>query len=258
MNCAAVYVVNDMSEGVVYLVGAGPGDSKLITVKGLELLRNADVVVYDQLAGPDLLKEIKSGAELIDVGKKGGFHKAEQDSINQILVSKAKENKIVVRLKGGDPFMFGRGGEEAQELIDAGVKVQVVPGVTSAIAGPALAGIPVTHRDYASYVTFVTGHSKDGNAEAVDWESLAKTKGTLVIMMGVSNLRETMQKLVGFGMDSEIPVAVVHAASTPAQRSVLGNISTIADICEDNKITAPAVDVVGKVAALHDILEDLR
>ncbi len=247
-----------MSEGVVYLVGAGPGDSKLITVKGLELLRNADVVVYDQLAGSDLLKETKSGAELIDVGKKGGFHKAEQNSINQILVSKAKENKIVVRLKGGDPFMFGRGGEEAQELIDAGVKVQVIPGVTSAIAGPALAGIPVTHRDYASYVTFVTGHSKDGNAEAVDWEALAKTKGTLVIMMGVSNLRETMQKLADFGMNPEMPVAVVHSASTPSQRSVVGNVSTIADVCENNNITAPAVVVVGKVAVLHDILEGLR
>ena len=251
-------MVNKMSEGVVYLVGAGPGDSKLITVKGLELLRAADVIVYDQLAGSDLLKEAKEGAELIDVGKKGGLHKAEQDSINQILVSKANENKVVVRLKGGDPFMFGRGGEEAQELIAAGVAVQVVPGVTSAIAGPALAGIPVTHRDYASYVTFVTGHSKDGNAEAVDWEALAKTKGTLVIMMGVSNLRETMQKLTDFGMDPAMPVAVVHSASTPAQRSILADVSSIADACEANKITAPAVVVVGKVAVLHELLEELR
>ena len=169
--------------GLVTLVGAGPGDPKLITVAGLEALRSADVVVYDSLAGKELLDEAKEGAELIDVGKRGGHHKVEQDEINRIMIERAKAGSTVVRLKGGDPFLFGRGGEEAQELRAAGIEVRVIPGVTSAIAAPALAGVPVTHRDHASFVTFVTGQSEDRRT-ANRLEGLATLGGTIVILIG--------------------------------------------------------------------------
>jgi uroporphyrin-III C-methyltransferase len=245
--------------GEVYLVGAGPGDLGLMTVRGMELLRAADVVVYDYLANPDLLLEAKAGAELIDVGKQGGNHKVEQDEINKIIVERALNGQRVVRLKGGDPFLFGRGGEEAEELRKAGVRVHVVPGVTSAIAAPALAGIPVTHRDHASFVTFVTGHEGEHkDEEIIDWAGLAKLGGTIVILMGMGHLERNMKKLMEGGLDPSTPVAVVHRGSTAAQRVVVSTARTIAEECRSQGIGSPAVVVVGGVATLHDILGDLR
>lgn len=245
--------------GVVFLVGAGPGDPGLITVAGLEALRAADVVVYDSLAGEELLNEAGKGAELIDVGKRGGSHKVSQQGINEIIVAKAQEGKKVVRLKGGDPFMFGRGGEEAEELRDAGVEVHVIPGVTSAISAPALAGIPVTHRDHASFVTFVTGHESDGKEEEkIDWNGVARLGGTIVILMGMARLGLNMERLMDGGLDPATPVAVIHSGSRPEQRSVLATAATIELRCREENIASPAVVVVGSVASLHDVLGDLR
>ncbi len=243
----------------VILVGAGPGDPKLITVAGLEALRAADVVVYDSLAGKELLLEARKDAELIDVGKRGGCHKVKQDDINRIIVDKARSGSTVVRLKGGDPFMFGRGGEEAEELRAAGVDVRVIPGVTSAVAAPALAGIPVTHRDHASFVTFVTGHESDErDEERIDWKGLAALGGTLVILMGMARLGRNMERLMEGGLDPSTPVAVIRCGSRPEQRSVLATAGTIETKCKDEGLGSPAITVVGSVASLRDVLGDLR
>ena len=243
----------------VILVGAGPGDPKLITVAGLEALRTADVVVYDSLAGKELLLEARKDAELIDVGKRGGCHKVKQSDINRIIVDKAKAGSTVVRLKGGDPFMFGRGGEEAEELRAAGVDVRVIPGVTSAIAAPALAGIPVTHRDHASFVTFVTGHESDErDGERIDWKGLATLGGTIVILMGMARLGRNMERLIEGGLDPSTPVAVVRCGSRPEQRSVLATAETIEMKCKEEGVSSPAITVVGSVASLRDVLGDLR
>lgn len=248
-------------KGEVYLVGAGPGDPGLITLKGLEALRQAEVVVHDALIGTELLAHASPGAEVIDVGKRGASHKAEQEDINRLLVGKATEGRRVVRLKGGDPFMFGRGGEEAEALRLAGVKVHVVPGVTSALAAPSLAGIPVTHRRVASHVTFVTGHEGAGKAEeAIDWHALAqlgRAGGTLVILMGMSNLGRNMRRLMDAGMDPRTPVAVVERGSLPGQRATVATLGNIADVCLSLKVGPPAVIVVGQVARLRETLGDL-
>ena len=241
----------------VILVGAGPGDPGLITVSGLEALRTADVIFYDSLSGDALLKEARIDAELVDVGKRGGHHKVRQHRINEIVAEKALEGKKVVRLKGGDPFMFGRGGEEAEYLRSLGIDVHIIPGVTSAISAPALAGIPVTHRDYASFVTFVTGHEADGGKE-VDWSRLARLGGTIVILMGMARLKNNMERLIDGGLDPSTPVAVVHNGSRPEQRTVVATASTIAVRCKEEGISAPAVVVVGSVASLRDVLGDLR
>ena len=177
------------SRGIVYLVGAGPGDPGLLTLKAAEAIASADVIVYDYLAGHNFVDKANPDAELIYVGKTGKVHSVEQVDINQLLVSKALEGKIVVRLKGGDPYVFGRGGEEAEKLASAGITFEVIPGITSAIAAPAYAGIPVTHRDHASLVTFVTGHEDPSKDEsAIDWSILARNPGTLVFLMGVKNI----------------------------------------------------------------------
>lgn len=245
-------------KGEAYLVGSGPGDASLITVKGRRLIRTADVIIYDQLIAPELLKEARTDAELIDVGKKGGYHKVKQDQINRLIVEKAREGKLVVRLKGGDPFMFGRGGEEAEELRKAKVNVHIVPGVTSAISVPALAGIPITHRDHASFVTFITGHESDEKEEEIiDWHNLAKLGGTLVILMGMANLGKNMQRLMDGGLDPSTPVAVVYKGSTPEQKVVVGEASNIEERCTAEGVGPPAVIVVGDVAKMRDILGDL-
>jgi uroporphyrin-III C-methyltransferase len=245
--------------GEVYLVGAGPGDIGLITVRGMELLKTADVIVYDQLANPDLLDHARPEAKLIDVGKQGGNHKVRQEGINQIIVDEAREGKLVVRLKGGDPFMFGRGGEEAEELRETGIKVHVVPGVTSAIAAPALAGVPVTHRDYAPMVTFVTGHERDDRPdERINWEALARTGGTIVILMGMAHLEQNMSRLMAGGLEPSTPVAVIHRGSTPAQKVVLSTLEDVVEACRERGIGSPAVVVVGGVASLQAVLGDLR
>jgi uroporphyrin-III C-methyltransferase len=244
--------------GEVYLVGAGPGDPGLLTVRGLDLIRRADVIVHDSLIGMSLLDEAREDVELVDVGKRGTHHKAEQEEINSILVRKAQEGKLVVRLKGGDPFLFGRGGEEAEELVRSGLKVHVVPGVTSSISVPALAGIPLTHRDHSSMVTILTGHEgAHKDEEHIDWSLLAKLGGTIVIMMGMSNLDRNMQRLMDGGIDPFTPVAVIEKGSTPEQRMVSADVASIAQRCKSLGIGAPAVVVVGTVATLWKTLGDL-
>jgi uroporphyrin-III C-methyltransferase len=244
--------------GEIYLVGAGPGDPELITVKGLRLIREADVIVHDSLIGIGLLDVARPQAEIVDVGKRGSHHKAEQEEINGLLLRKAAEGKKVVRLKGGDPFLFGRGGEEAEELRHGGAVVHLVPGVSSSIAAPGLAGMPVTHRDAASMVSIVTGHESADREEVLDWKQLASLEGTLVIMMGMSRLRRNMERLHEHGMDPATPVGVVRNGSLPEQKAVLGTVDTIADICDREGITSPAVIVVGRAAEYQSTLGDLR
>ncbi len=241
--------------GKVYLVGSGPGDPELLTLKARRLIDSADVVVYDQLPGKMILDSIPAGTERIDAGKHAGDHTLRQDEINTVIIEKAREGKNVVRLKGGDPYMFGRGGEEAQELIEAGIEFEVVPGITSAIAAPAYAGIPVTHRDHASMVTFITGHEDPTKEEsALDWETLAKFDGTIVIFMGVKMLERNVSELIKNGKDPQTPVALIERGTRPDQRVTIGVLENIASIAQEKKVKAPAITVIGNVVKLHDEL----
>ncbi|MFH1596365.1 MAG: uroporphyrinogen-III C-methyltransferase, partial [Pseudomonadota bacterium] len=241
---------------MVYLVGAGPGDPGLITAKGLAVLRRAQVVVYDQLASPELLKEAPPEAEIIYVGKKAGAHAVPQEGINDLLVQKARAGLTVVRLKGGDPFVFGRGGEEAEELAAAGIPFEVIPGVTSAVAVPAYAGIPVTHRRHTTLVTFITGHEDPAKeASAIPWANLGQNPGTLVFLMGVKNLAENCRQLIAAGRAPETPAAVIQAGTTPEQRTVTGALADIAGRAREADIKPPAVLVVGAVVELRERLQ---
>ena len=236
----------------VYLVGSGPGDPELLTIKAKRLIESADVILYDQLPGEAILSMLPESAERIDVGKYAGNHKLSQWQINELLVKRAKEGKMVVRLKGGDPYLFGRGGEEAQALAAEGIKVEVVPGITSAIAVPAYAGIPVTHRDFASMVTFITGHEDpDKEDTSLDWELLARFEGTLVILMGVSMLERNVKELVKHGKSIDTPVAVIERGTRPDQRVTIGTLAEIVGLCKQRKVKAPAVTVIGDVVKLH-------
>ena len=242
-----------MKIGKVYLVGAGPGDPGLMTVRGLQLLRDAQVVVYDQLVNPALLEEVSIDTERIFVGKKAGHHCIAQSEINSVLVDYAKRGHEVVRLKGGDPFVFGRGGEEAEALADAGVPFEIIPGVSSAVAVPAYAGIPLTHRDYASSFAVVTGHEAIKSKSTVDWAKLATAVDTLVILMGLHNLPAIVAKLLAHGRSPNTPVAVIHQGTTQQQATVTG---TLADIVERSiAIKAPALIVVGDVVRLKGTLD---
>ncbi len=241
--------------GTVFLIGSGPGDPGLMTVKGMQKIRTADVIVYDYLAGNQFIQEARADAELIYVGKKGASHTLEQDDINSLLIRKAKEGKNIVRLKGGDPYVFGRGGEEAEELHLAGVPFEVVPGVTSAVAAPAYAGIPVTHRDHASMVTFITGHEDPAKEEsAIDWEIIAKNPGTLIFLMGVKNLPNISDLLIKHGKPGDTPAALVRWGTTPQQVSLFSTLSEIPKAAKEKGIKAPAILVVGSVAGLHENL----
>lgn len=238
--------------GVVYLIGAGPGDPGLITVKGLDCLKLADVVVYDYLANPALLQQARPTAEVVYVGKSAGNHAVPQDDINQLLVNEARAGKTVARLKGGDPFVFGRGGEEAEALVEAGIPFEVVPGVTSAVAAPAYAGIPVTHRDYASTFAVVTGHedpTKD--VTNLDWEALAKGVGTLVCLMGVSNLPAIVDQLLKHGRPKDTPVALIRYGTMAAQQTISGTLENIVERVRQASLKPPAVIVVGDVVSLR-------
>ena len=242
-----------MSTGKVYLVGAGPGDPGLLTVRGLDLLRRASVLVYDQLVNPALLNE--AGAETIKifVGKRAGRHYIAQEEINQVLIAYARAGHDVVRLKGGDPFVFGRGGEEAEALADAGIDFEIVPGVSSAVAVPAYAGIPLTHRQCASSFAVVTGHEACKPNSTVDWSKLATAADTLVILMGLSNLPIIVKKLIAHGRSPRTPAAVICAGTTSEQESVVG---TLADIVEKSApLEAPALIVVGDVVSLANKLK---
>ncbi len=240
--------------GKVFLVGAGPGDPELITLKGVRCLRMADVVLYDRLVSPCLLEEAKPGAHLLYVGKGPGCHAMEQEKINDLLVGHARQGSTVVRLKGGDPFVFGRGGEEALALVAAGIPFEVVPGVSSAVAVPAYAGIPITHREYASSVTIVTGHEGRSASPAVNWEALAALGGTLVVLMGVKALPNFTQRLIAGGMDPALPAAVIQEGTTERQRVVTGTLADIATRAVEAGLTAPALTVIGTVVSTREEL----
>jgi len=242
-----------MRFGKVYLVGAGPGDPGLMTVRGLRLLREAHVVVYDQLVNPVLLEDVSVHAERIFVGKKAGHHCIAQSEINSVLINYARRGFEVVRLKGGDPFVFGRGGEEAEALADAGIAFEIVPGVSSAVAVPAYAGIPLTHRNYASSFAVVTGHEAVKSKSSVDWAKLVTAVDTLVILMGLHNLPAIVAKLVVHGRAPETPAAVIEQGTTEQQKTVVG---TLADIVEKSAaLKAPALIVVGDVVCLANKLD---
>jgi len=242
----------ERKKGKVFLVGSGPGDPGLLTLKAKECIEKADVVIYDYLANVVFLGYAKKDAERIYVGKEGGRHTLGQNEINRLIVEKATEGLRVVRLKGGDPFIFGRGGEEAQELVKAGIPFEVVPGVTSAIAVPAYAGIPLTHRDFTATVAFVTGH-EDPTKETsnVAWDKIATGIGTLVFLMGVGNLSKIAASLMDHGRSPDTPVAVIRAGTVPGQRTVTGWLGNIAEVAQKEKIKPPAIIVVGDVVSLR-------
>lgn len=238
--------------GIVYLVGSGPGGCDLLTIRAREVIDQADVILYDQLPGEEVLASLPQSAELIDVGKYGDRHTREQDEIELLMIRKAKEGKRVVRLKGGDPFMFGRGGEELETCRDHGVLVEVVPGVTSAIAVPASVGIPVTHRKWASQVTVITGNEDPTKEEsAIDWEWLARSRGTIVVLMGVKNLPVIAETLIRFGRDPITPVAVIERGLRPDQRETVGTLTDIGDRAAAAGVRPPAVIVIGGVVEMY-------
>jgi len=243
----------DRSEGKVFLVGAGPGDPDLLTRKAERVIKEADVVLYDKLVDERVIALVPKKATLIDVGKDPNRHKVPQHKINDLLVRYARTGKRVVRLKGGDPFVFGRGGEEAEELVAHGIEVEVVPGISSAVAVPAYAGIPVTHRDYASTFTVVTGHEAAGNE--LPWDILAQLDGTLVILMGVSALAEDVANLIAFGKPAQTPAAIIAQGTTRSQKIVVGTLDDIALKAEAAHVDAPAVLVIGDVVTLTHILK---
>jgi uroporphyrinogen III methyltransferase/synthase len=242
--------------GKVYLVGAGPGDPGLLTLKGKACIEAADVLVYDYLAAESLLSHTREDAERIYVGKKGGHHTLPQQEINRLLVQKAQKGLTVTRLKGGDPFIFGRGGEEIEVLIEAGVPFEVVPGVTSAVAAPAYAGIPLTHRKYTSTLAFVTGHEDPEKEDSsIDWHALATGIGTLVFFMGVKNLRHIVDQLMHHGKPGDTPIALVRWGTTPRQVTLSGTLHDIVEKAEKAGMKAPAIIVVGQVVSLRESMK---
>lgn len=241
--------------GMVYLIGAGPGDPGLFTLKGLRLLQKADVVVYDRLAGENLLAMARNDAEKIYVGKAAGRHALSQDEINSLLVEKARQGHTVARLKGGDPFLYGRGGEEAQYIRQHGLDYEVVPGVTSAIAVPAYAGIPVTHRDSTSSFAVITGHEKPGKKESsIHWEHISTGIGTLVFLMGVENLAFICHNLIANGRDPQTPIALIRWGTLPDQEVLTGTLDNIVSMVEKAAFKPPAVIIVGEVVRLREEL----
>jgi len=244
-----------LKPGKVFFVGSGPGDPKLITIKGLEAIQNAEVLIYDRLADPSLLNYANQSAEKINVGKLPDQHTINQEEINNLLVEKASEGKIVTRLKGGDPNVFGRVGEEALELKKHQIPFEIVPGITSAIAVPAYAGIPLTHRDYSSSIAIVAGHEGSTKNESnINWEKLSTATGTLIFLMGLANLKLISDKLIDNGRDEETPVAVTMWGTTADQRTVVGSLSNIVQKVADAQITSPAIITVGEVVSLRNDL----
>lgn len=243
---------DSLNNGFVSLVGAGPGDPDLLTVKGYRVIQQADVVVYDRLVSAEILALADSKAEMIYVGKKLDFHCVPQEQINQILVEKAQQGKRVVRLKGGDSFIFGRGGEELEELVDYGISFEVVPGITAAAGATAYAGIPLTHRDHAQSVQFITGHvQKDGRE--IEWASLAQSNNTLVFYMGLKQSGHISQKLIDTGLDSSISCAIIENGTRREQRVFTGELKDLATMAK--QALSPALIVVGSVTSLHNKLK---
>ncbi len=243
--------------GKVYLVGAGPGDPGLLTVRGKTLLEQADVVIYDALVSAEIIKIVNPIAELIDAGKRRGRHSKVQSETTQLLIEKAQHHAVVVRLKGGDPFVFGRGGEEMKDLLAANVSVEVVPGITSGIAAPAYAGIPVTHRDVSSSVTFVTGHESIGKYRPqVNWQAIAQGSETIVIYMGVYNLPQIVAQLIAGGLSELTPIALIRWGTTQRQTEISGTLSSILGEISKTEFSAPAIVIIGKVVALQSLLRE--
>ncbi len=240
-----------MKTGYVYLTGAGPGDPKLLTIKALESIKEADVIIYDRLVNEEILKECKEGAELIYAGKFPKNHTLRQEQIHALLGEKAKEGKIVTRLKGGDPFVFGRGGEEAVYLRERGIPFEIIPGVTAGIAAPAYAGIPVTHRDFGGTFAVVTGHYPKQRKKEM-WEALAKGMDTVIFYMGMSELREITAMLIKYGKDRETPAAVIEWGTTEKQKTVATTLCNLADEVKKNGLKNPAIVIVGEVVQLHN------
>lgn len=245
--------------GKVYLVGAGPGDPGLMTIKGKTLLECADVVIYDALISPPILAMIGPHAERINAGKRRGTHSLLQNETTKLLIEKAQDHAVVVRLKGGDPFIFGRGGEEMADLIQAGISVEVVPGITSGIAAPAYAGIPLTHRDHSSSVTFVTGHESAGKYRPqVNWQAIAHSSETIVVYMGIHNLPYIVEQLQIAGLSADMPIALVRWGTRPDQQELVGTLGTILGQVEAAEFQAPAIAVIGSVVNLHGVLSCCR
>ncbi|MCE5323777.1 uroporphyrinogen-III C-methyltransferase [bacterium] len=241
--------------GKVYLIGAGPGDPELITLRGMELLRRCDVIVTDRLANPALLSHIKHGAQIIYAGKESRDHTLSQYEINATLIEQARQGRMVARLKGGDPFVFGRGGEEAIALAEAGIEFEVVPGISSSVAAAAYAGIPVTHRFLASSFAVITGHeSPDKQGSDIKWDKISTGVDTLVFLMGIENLPHIVESLIANGRDPKTPVAVIQWGTCPSQRTVTGTLDDIVQKCESEQISPPAVTVVGEVVKLRDTI----
>ncbi len=242
----------------MYIVGAGPGDPELITIKAMKCIQKADVILYDRLVSRELLKEAKQEAELIYCGKLPKLHVMKQESIQHLLVKYAKKGKTVVRLKGGDPFVFGRGAEEAEALARHGICFEVVPGITSGIAVPAYANIPITHRDFGRSFAVVTGHCKKGLPEEINWSQLANSVDTIVIYMGMSHLSYITMSLIEGGRADTTPVAIIQEGTTPDQRIVTGTLSTIAMLVQQHNIKNPAIIVVGEVVHIGERLKQLK
>jgi uroporphyrin-III C-methyltransferase len=242
--------------GKVYLVGAGPGDPGLMTIKGKALLEHSDVVVYDALVSPQVIQMINPAAEKIYAGKRSGRHSLPQEEITALLVAKAKEHAVVVRLKGGDPFVFGRGGEELEDLIGHGVPVEVVPGVTAGVAVPAYAGIPLTHRKYSSSVAFVAGHqATPGPGWEVNWKALAQGAQTLVVYMGVQQLPQIVAAILEAGRPTETPIALIRWGTTPQQQTLIADLGTVVERVAQENFDPPAIIVVGEVVRFSQMLQ---
>ncbi|MDC3418441.1 uroporphyrinogen-III C-methyltransferase [Aquibacillus salsiterrae] len=238
--------------GKVYLVGAGPGDPDLLTIKALRCIQRADVILYDRLVNRELLKEAKPEADLVFCGKLPKLHIMKQETINYLLVKYGKQGKTVVRLKGGDPFVYGRGAEEALVLAENGVAYEVVPGITAGIAAPAYAGIPITHRDLGNSFAVVTGHCKKGMPNEIKWDHLANAVDTIAIYMGIGHLPQICQQLILHGKSKDTPIAIIQQGTTDAQRTVVGTLDTIVTVVKKEQITNPAMIVVGEVVRFRE------
>jgi uroporphyrin-III C-methyltransferase len=240
-----------MAYGKVYLVGAGPGDPQLLTIKAVKVLKEADVVIYDRLGvGAEVLCLAPDTAERIFVGKRTGLHEVPQDKITELIIEKAKLGGNVVRLKGGDPFIFGRGGEEAEALIAEGIEFEIIPGISSSVAAPMYAGIPLTHRDYAASVAIITGHRAGGAEKPVNWVKIANAVDTIVILMGVESLEGIVSKLLAGGVSPNKPIAMVESGTLPQQRTLIATLGTVAKDAAEKQIKPPSVIVIGDVATL--------
>lgn len=244
-----------MANGKVTLVGAGPSSIDLLTIKGFNAIQDAQVVVFDKLVSQDIINIVPKNVEMIDVGKQNNHHPVPQDEINQILVDKAKEGKNVVRLKGGDCFLFGRGGEECEFLLDNKIEFEVISGVTSAIAAPAYAGIPITHRDFSSSVHIITAHAKKGSEVKIDFDALVRLNGTLVFLMGLSSIEKVINGLINANIDIDMPAAVIENGTLPKQRKVVGTVQNIVKLTKDNNFQSPSIIVIGKVCSLSNSLD---